>query len=178
MYFNITTLEVADILCKHLNNDQKLPDDFPKSETSMELFRGFASDMNFQVGDIINLEYIGNHWSYDPTIASDFARGPSSMEEKHLVVVQISNKIRGISIRDVFNDCYDKLTKVFPMDYEDPIFQEFLSNENLVLNEDEVVVTNDYNIIVTDIEYIDDIQVVLAEAYTNQELEMNTEVVA
>lgn len=88
----------------HLNGDQCINE--PKTTSTQTLYRGFASDINFQIGDHISLSQIGQHFTSDLDVAYDFAQGASSFRNQPAYVITINNPVRGVDIYDVYMTYY------------------------------------------------------------------------
>lgn len=88
----------------HLNGDQCINE--PKTHSTTPLYRGFSSDITFNIGDHITLSQIGQHFTTDLNVAYDFAQGASSFRNQAAYVITINNPVRGVNIYDVYMTYY------------------------------------------------------------------------
>lgn len=110
----------------HLNGDQCINE--PQTKSKRTLYRGFSSDIQFQIGDYVALSQIGQHFTTDLNVAYDFAQGSSSFTGQSAWVLALDTPVMGVDIYDTYMTYYS----------DD---EEYQSYRRMVENEKEFFVT-------------------------------------
>ena len=88
----------------HLNGDQCINE--PKTHSTTPLYRGFSSDITFNIGDHITLSQIGQHFTTDLNVAYDFAQGSSSFTGQPAWVLALDTPVMGVDIYNTYMTYY------------------------------------------------------------------------
>lgn len=88
----------------HLNGDKNLTE--PQTKSKRTLYRGFSSDIRFQIGDYVALSQIGQHFTTDLNVAYDFAQGSSSFTGQPAWVLALDTPVIGVDIYDTYMTYY------------------------------------------------------------------------
>lgn len=110
----------------HLNGDKNLTE--PQTKSKRTLYRGFSSDIAFNIGDHVSLSQIGQHFTTDLNVAYDFAQGSSSFTGQPAWVLALDTPVMGVDIYDTYMTYYS----------DD---EEYQSYRRMVENEKEFFVT-------------------------------------
>lgn len=88
----------------HLNGDKSLTE--PQTKSRRTLYRGFSSDISFNIGDHVSLSQIGQHFTTDLNVAYDFAQGSSSFTDQPAWVITIDESVSCIDIYNTYMTYY------------------------------------------------------------------------
>ena len=93
---------LQNCILKHLDGEDFLTEPVTMSEST--LYRGFSSNLDYNIGQEVSIRDIGHHFTYKKDVAHDFAHGSSTYHDQKPWLVILNDCVSGIDIKQVFNE--------------------------------------------------------------------------
>ena len=93
---------LQNLILKHLDGEDFLTEPVTMSEST--LYRGFSSNLDYNIGQELSIRDIGHHFTYKKDVAHDFAHGSSTYHDQKPWLVILDDCVSGIDIKQVFNE--------------------------------------------------------------------------